>query len=232
MLKKQIELLHDGQWKQILIGEMERDPGHYASMDKSLSGEYRNSSINPAQENIFRAFELCPYDKCHVVICGQDPYPNKKYATGLAFSVPAKEGLPPTLRNILEELKHDVTNESEAFSGDLASWAKQGVLLLNTSLTVREGESESHAQLWGDFAIHILTAVNTHKQDPLAFVLWGNRAKKIGAALEQDKCAGPRSFLYAPHPSPLSAYRGFFGSRPFTKVNSFLAKYDIPQIDW
>jgi uracil-DNA glycosylase len=179
----------------------------------------------PAPGHLFRALALTPRPSVRVVILGQDPYPTRGRATGLAFSFPA--GLPPrdSLRNILTEVAAD-TGQPKG-NGDLSAWAEQGVLLLNPVLSVPVGQPQGHKSLgWQALAIDILTAVA--KDGPRAFLLWGAPAQKA--------CTGlPRAghlFLQSAHPSPLSAYRGFFGSRPFTAVNRWFAEQGQPGIDW
>jgi uracil-DNA glycosylase len=179
----------------------------------------------PAPNQIFRALSLTPRPKVRVVILGQDPYPTQGRATGLAFSFPS--GQPPrdSLKNILTEVAND-TGRTKA-GGDLTAWAEQGVLLLNPVLTVPIGQPNGHKSLgWQALTTEILAAIAT--DGPRAFLLWGAPAQKLCAKLPRDG----HLFLESPHPSPLSAYRGFFGSRPFTKVNRWLADRGEPVIDW
>lgn len=184
-----------------------------------------NPDWQPAPEAIFRALALTPRQKVRVVILGQDPYPTPGRATGLAFSFPP--GTPPrdSLRNILAELATDTGHAKP--DGDLTPWAEQGVLLLNTALTVPVGLANGHKGWgWETLAQQILAAVAS--DGPRAFVLWGGPAQKLCANLPR---AG-HLFLESPHPSPLSAYRGFFGSRPFSAINRWLAEQGHPPIDW
>lgn len=231
----QLDALPDepgGGWKGIIYDEFQRDGTRYEELDRVLAEKYAEGRVNPAKEHIFRAFRACPFGQTIVIICGQDPYPRKEHATGLAFSVPAGCKQPPTLRNILKEVKDDM-GEAGAESGDLSLWAAQGVLLLNTALTVETGISNSHKALWGDFSTQAMRRLNQEKKTPLAFILWGGHAKKIGQALEGEVPAGtPRLFHYSPHPSPLSSYRGFFGSMPFSKTDQFLHDNRISPIHW
>lgn len=179
----------------------------------------------PGHEAIFRALALTPRDKVRVVILGQDPYPTPGRATGLAFSFPT--GTPPrdSLKNILAELATD-TGHAKA-DGDLTPWAEQGVLLLNTVLTVPVGQANGHKGWgWETLTQQILTAVTA--DGPRAFVLWGGPAQKLCAKLPRDG----HLFLEGPHPSPLSCYRGFFGSRPFSAVNRWLTAQGQPPINW
>jgi len=188
-----------------------------AQISKNLT-----SSFIPEQQSIFRALQISP-DKVTVVIVGQDPYPNAKHAMGLAFSTPAGVApLPKSLKNIFTELNNDLAIDRS--NGDLSDWANQGVLLLNRSLTVEPGKSDSHSNLgWQDFTEKIIQAAA--KNGALA-ILWGNEAQKVSnlfAATDVFKSA---------HPSPLSAYRGFFGSKPFSKVNNRLIEKGLIPIKW
>lgn len=179
----------------------------------------------PAPEAVFRALTLTPRDKVRVVILGQDPYPTPGRATGLAFSFPP--GTPPrdSLKNILSELATD-TGQTKA-DGDLTAWAQQGVLLLNTALTVPIGQANGHKGWgWDRLTQEILNATAT--DGPRAFLLWGNPAQKLCAKLPRDG----HLFLESPHPSPLSCYRGFFGSRPFSTINRWLQNHDQSPINW
>ena len=188
-----------------------------AQISKNLT-----SSFIPEQQSIFRALQISP-DKVTVVIVGQDPYPNLKHAMGLAFSIPAGVApLPKSLKNIFTELNNDLAIDRS--NGDLSDWANQGVLLLNRSLTVEPGKTDSHSNLgWQDFTEKIIQAAA--KNGALA-ILWGNEAQKVSnlfAATDVFKSA---------HPSPLSAYRGFFGSKPFSKVNKRLIEKGLTPIKW
>ena len=188
-----------------------------AQISKNLT-----SSFIPEQQSIFRALQISP-DKVTVVIVGQDPYPNAKHAMGLAFSTPAGVApLPKSLKNIFTELNNDLAIDRS--NGDLSDWANQGVLLLNRSLTVEPGKSDSHSNLgWQDFTEKIIQAAANY--GALA-ILWGNEAQKVSnlfAATDVFKSA---------HPSPLSAYRGFFGSKPFSKVNNRLIEKGLIPIKW
>jgi len=188
-----------------------------AQISKNLT-----SSFIPEQQSIFRALQISP-DKVTVVIVGQDPYPNAKHAMGLAFSIPAGVApLPKSLKNIFTELNNDLAIDRS--NGDLSDWASQGVLLLNRSLTVEPGKTDSHSNLgWQDFTEKIIQAAA--KNGALA-ILWGNEAQKVSnlfAATDVFKSA---------HPSPLSAYRGFFGSKPFSKVNKRLIEKGLTPIKW
>jgi uracil-DNA glycosylase len=180
---------------------------------------------------LFNAFIATPRDKVKVVILGQDPYPNKNHAMGLAFSVPASTyPLPPSLQNIFEELFDDLGNENvDASNGSLLEWAKQGVLLLNTSLTVEEGKPASHADIgWDQLAKEVLEAVSTDKSG-VVFILWGSKAHTFESYIKDPKY---HMIIKSAHPSPLSAHKGFFGSRPFSKANAFLEAVGQAPIKW
>lgn len=220
-------------WRDLIEYEICRDLRRYIPLDRQLTELYESSSVNPQRENIFRAFRECPFADTKVVILGQDPYPNKEHAMGLSFSIPAGEKQPPSLRNILTELESDIGPEIQVRNGDLTPWAQQGVLLLNTVLTVEEGNSNSHKKLWGSFANEILLALNVYHRKPLVFILWGKQAHNIGKVLERRASVGvPRKFIYSVHPSPLSSYRGFFGSKPFSQTNDFLVANGCTPIKW
>jgi len=180
------------------------------------------SSFIPEQQSIFRALQIPP-DQVKVVIVGQDPYPNAKHAMGLAFSIPAGVApLPKSLKNIFTELNDDLVIERS--NGDLSDWAHQGVLLLNRSLTVEPGKSDSHSNLgWQDFTEKIIQAAASN--GALA-ILWGNEAQKVSNLFADE------DFFKSAHPSPLSAYRGFFGSKPFSKVNNRLKEKGLIPIKW
>lgn len=179
----------------------------------------------PAPARIFRALELTPRDKTRVVILGQDPYHTPGRATGLAFSFPPGQAPRDSLRNILAELASDTGQEKP--DGDLTAWAEQGVLLLNPVLTVPVGQAQGHKSLgWQSLTAEILAA--TADDGPRAFVLWGGPAQKLCAKLPRHG----HLFIESAHPSPLSAYRGFFGSRPFSAVNQWLTARNEPPIDW
>jgi uracil-DNA glycosylase len=183
--------------------------------------------IHPPQEQVYRAFELTPYDQVRVVIVGQDPYHGPGQATGLAFSVPRGARVPPSLRNIYTELGTDL-QVPRPTHGDLASWADQGVLLLNTTLTVREGAAGSHAgRGWERFTDAALNALAT-RRERLVFLLWGRHAQAKASLVD----AARHLVLQAPHPSPLSASRGFLGCRHFSQANAYLRDHAGSEIDW
>ncbi len=212
------------KFKAIVEKEFEKD--YYQQLHSYIEHEYQTKTIYPPQEQIFRALNLCDYDDVKVVILGQDPYHEPRQANGLAFSVTKDVPIPPSLQNIYKELYDDL-GIIPPHHGDLTSWAKQGVLLLNNVLTVERGKANSHRGLgWETFTLNIVRYLNL-REKPLVFILWGKNA------IEKKKYIDSRHLvLTSPHPSPLSAYRGFFGSKPFSKTNQFLMKNGIEPIDW
>lgn len=190
-----------------------------------------NKKIYPPKDQVYRAVDLCPLEKAKVIIIGQDPYHRPNQANGLAFSVNKETPLPPSLKNIFKELKNDLGIECS--HGDLSRWAKQGVLLLNTVLTVEEGKPGSHYNLgWEKFTDGLIRALNerpvTDPSKALIFVLWGKKAQDKKKYIDNP----PHYVLEAPHPSPFSANNGFFGCRHFSKINDILLKMGKRPIDW
>ncbi|MGN0481674.1 MAG: uracil-DNA glycosylase [Lachnospiraceae bacterium] len=200
---------------------------YYKELYKKVLYEYNHHQVFPPADDIFNAFEFTPLSEVKVVILGQDPYHNVGQAHGLCFSVKPDVEIPPSLVNIYKELQDDcgcyIPN-----NGFLTKWAKQGVLMLNTVLTVRAHEANSHRGIgWEEFTDAAIRILN--RQDrPIVFILWGSPAQKKKAMLNNPK----HLILMAPHPSPLSAYRGFFGSKPFSKTNEFLTANNLEPIDW
>lgn len=208
------------------LQEETRKP-YYKKLYETVVKEYRTTQVFPPSRDLFKAYELCPYHKVKVVILGQDPYHNVGQAQGMSFSVPKDVPLPPSLQNIFKEIRDDL-GISEPDCGDLTYWAKQGVLLLNTVLTVRAHQAFSHRGIgWEEFTDATIRAIE-EKEDPVVYILWGTPAQKKRSMIRQKK----RLVLTAPHPSPLSAYRGFFGSKPFSKCNAYLRKEGVEEIDW
>lgn len=203
-------------------------PGTLEALLARTAAARLTAPVYPPEGSLFRALELTPPERVRAVILGQDPYHGPGQAMGLAFSVPTGVPLPPSLRNIFRELEDD-TGVQPPRSGDLTVWAGRGVLLLNPVLTVEGGKANSHADWgWQTVTDAILTALAALPQ-PIACVLWGAHAQKKAPLLQS---AAPRLLLRAPHPSPLSSYRGFFGSRPFSQINAFLTAHGEPPIDW
>ena len=212
-------------WQGLLAPEMEKP--YYRELRQFLIGEYRTRRIYPDMYSIFNAMHYTAYEDVKVVILGQDPYHGPGQAHGLSFSVQPGVPAPPSLLNIFKELQDDL-GCTVPNNGCLKPWAEQGVLLLNAVLTVREHAAASHqGKGWEQFTDHIIELLN-QREKPLAFILWGSPARRKKAMI-----TNPRHFIVeSPHPSPLSAFRGFFGSRPFSKVNEFLKSTGQEPIDW
>ena len=214
-------------WRPLLAEELKKP--YFAALAERVDAAYETQTVFPPREELFTAFELTPPEVVRVVILGQDPYHEPGQAHGLAFSVRRGVKLPPSLRNIFAELQSDC-DITPPDSGDLTAWAKQGVFLLNSSLSVEAGKAASHKDFgWQTFTDAVVQRLAALPQ-PVAFVLWGAHAQK--KAVIAARSPYPRLVLQAPHPSPLSAYRGFFGSRPFSQINAFLAQHGQKQIDW
>lgn len=203
---------------------------------KSLSNraeEHRRAgkAVYPPQDSIFRALELTPPGQLRCVILGQDPYHGNGQANGLAFSVNPGVKLPPSLRNIFKELQTDIGCQMPT-TGDLTPWARQGVLLLNTVLTVEEGRPKSHDHWGWQQVTHAILGATRDLPQPISFILWGSLAQSAADWSGARATTAPRLFLESPHPSPLSSYRGFFGSKPFSKTNEFLIQNGAEPICW
>ncbi len=199
----------------------------FRNLQTFLEEEYSSRQIFPPEEDLFSAFRLTPPDKVRVLILGQDPYHDDGQAHGLAFSVRPGVRFPPSLRNIFQELRDDLGIPIPPH-GSLESWAKQGVLLLNTVLTVRAHAAASHKNHgWEEFTDAVIQAVSS-RETPVIFVLWGAPAQKKKRLINTTR----HIVLESAHPSPLSAYRGFFGSRPFSRINEELRKHGFAEIDW
>ena len=222
-----MEMMELGAWQALLQPEL--DKPYFAALMQRVDEAYRTGTVYPPRQSLFAAFRLTPPERVRAVILGQDPYHEPGQANGLAFSVADGVRLPPSLRNIFEELRTDCGVTLRA-SGDLTPWAEQGVFLLNTVLSVRAHAANSHKDFgWQSFTDAVIAALAELPQ-PVAFVLWGAQAQKKAALVE--KSPYPRLVLQSPHPSPLSAYRGFFGSRPFSQINAFLVSYGFSPVDW
>lgn len=212
-------------WRERLIDEF-RSP-YMADLKAFLVEEKKKHQVFPKNAEIFKAFDLTPFDEVRVVILGQDPYHGPNQAHGLSFSVPDGVLLPPSLVNIYKELARDLKTSSPE-SGCLENWAKQGVLLLNSVLTVRRGQAASHQNRgWERFTDAVIKKVSDER-DGVAFILWGSYAQKKGAQIDPHK----HLILKSVHPSPLSAHRGFLGSAPFSQVNVHLAERGANPIVW
>ena len=212
-------------WEALLEPEMQKP--YYRELRQFLIGEYRTHRIYPDMYAIFNALHYTAYEDAKVVILGQDPYHGPGQAHGLSFSVLPGVPAPPSLLNIFKELQDDL-GCTMPNNGCLKPWAEQGVLLLNAVLTVREHQAASHqGRGWEQFTDHIIELLN-QREKPLAFILWGSPARRKKAMI-----TNPRHFIVeSPHPSPLSAFRGFFGSKPFSRVNEFLKSTGQEPIDW
>ena len=212
-------------WKDLLDDEFNKE--YYQTLRNFLTNEYKTKTIYPDKYDIFNALHFTSYKDIKVVILGQDPYHGPGQAHGLSFSVNPGIKIPPSLLNIYKELNSDLGCYIPN-NGYLKKWADQGVLLLNTSLTVRAGEANSHKSIgWEIFTDRIISLVN-EKEDPVVFLLWGNNAIKKKNLITNKK----HLILTSAHPSPLSASRGFFGSKPFSKINNFLISVNKQPIDW
>lgn len=214
-----------GSWEKALKGEFSKD--YYKKLFVKIQEEYQTRTIYPPADDIFNAFHFTPLEEVKVVILGQDPYHEPGQAHGLCFSVKPQVPIPPSLVNIYKELEDDLGCYIPN-NGYLEKWARQGVLMLNTVLTVRAHQANSHKDLgWEQFtdaAIRVLA-----EQDrPMVFVLWGKPAQRKKEMIHNPK----HLILESPHPSPLSAYRGFFGSRPFSRINTYLEQNGLEPIDW
>lgn len=213
------------EWDELLKGEFEKP--YYLQLRQFLKSEYSTYTIYPDMYDIFNALKLTPYNDVKAVILGQDPYHEPNQAHGLAFSVKDGVKLPPSLINIYKELNTDLGLPIPE-KGDLTKWAKEGVLLLNTALTVRRGNANSHRGMgWEIFTDSIIKAMN-EREKPVVFILWGANARTKTALITNPN----HKILTCAHPSPLSAYNGFFGCKHFSKCNDFLKEKGITPIDW
>ncbi len=212
-------------WSRLLSEQFQKE--YFKNLITFLDEEYEHHTIFPERNHIFRALNETPYENVKVVILGQDPYHGEGQAQGLSFSVQPEKKLPPSLRNIFTELCDDMKCDKPE-NGSLVKWSKQGVLLLNTVLTVREGQPNSHKgkgwEILTDEIIHVLN----DREKPIVFILWGKHAQ----AKKQLITSEQHLIIESPHPSPFSARKGFFGSRPFSKTNEFLKQNGIDEIDW
>jgi len=212
-------------WKTQLQNEFEKP--YFERVTSFVRQEYATTTVYPPGRLIFNAFNLCPFDKVRVVIIGQDPYHEPGQAHGLCFSVNDGVSFPPSLQNIFKEI-HDDIGTPIPISGNLTRWAQQGVLLLNATLTVRAHQAGSHQNKgWEEFTDAVIRQLNDHKEH-LVFILWGSYAQRKGSIIDRSR----HLVLSSAHPSPLSAYRGFFGNHHFSQANAYLQKNGIPPIQW
>lgn len=220
-----IEPKIDATWKARLNDEFQKT--YFPHLKAFLLEEKKHYTIYPAGTHIFNAFNTTPFDQVKVVILGQDPYHGPHQAHGLAFSVQDSVPFPPSLQNIFKELQDDMGCAMPQ-SGNLTRWAEQGVFLLNTVLTVRAGAAHSHKeQGWEQFTDAVIRTISIDKEH-VVFILWGRPAQMKASLIDEGK----HLIIRAPHPSPLSAYRGFFGSKPFSRANTYLQQHGLELIDW
>ena len=230
LLTAELDRLSATDWQPFFA--QERAKPYFAELDAFVTAAAAERTVYPAPENIFAAFRVCPAASVRAVILGQDPYHEPGQAMGLSFSVPDGCKAPPSLRNIFKELEAELGPGCAAHT-DLTLWARQGVLLLNTVLTVEQGAANAHAGRGGEtFTRAALEYAAANGNAPLAAVLWGKPAQKYAPIFNRVAAHRPVLVLESAHPSPLSAYRGFFGSAPFGKVNAFLKNNGAAEIDW
>ena len=213
-------------WEDII--DLEKQKDYYKKLKEEIDKRYETTTVFPEKQNIFKAFSLTKLDNLKVVILGQDPYHGFGQAQGLAFSTPANIKNPPSMQNILKEIQSDLGKKSICEDGDLTPWAKQGVLLLNTILTVEEAKPKSHHNLgWEVFTDNIIKYISDNCEDTI-FILWGSPAISKTKLIDRKK----HHILTAPHPSPLSSYRGFFGCKHFSRTNNILKSLNKEAIIW
>ena len=214
-------------WHDVLAEEKEK-PYFIETLSKVAQERASGKTVYPPQKDVFNAFRLTELGDVKVVILGQDPYHGPHQAHGLAFSVLPGVAVPPSLVNMYKELVTDIPGFQRPAHGFLESWARQGVMLLNAVLTVEAGKAHSHAKFgWETFTDTVISAINQHREG-VVFLLWGSHAQKKGSIIDRQR----HHVLQAPHPSPLSAHRGFFGSAPFSQANEWLVKQGEKPIDW
>jgi uracil-DNA glycosylase len=214
-----------GGWKEQLADEFGKE--YFKTLSDFVREEYQKATVYPHPKNVFRAFDECPFDRVKVVILGQDPYHGEGQANGLCFAVNPGVKAPPSLQNIFKELETDL-GRSVSRDTDLSRWAAQGVLLLNATLTVNAKTPGSHqGKGWEQFTDAAIKKLNDEKEG-LVFILWGNYARQKGAHIDRAR----HLVIESPHPSPFSAHSGFFGSKPFSKANSYLEEHGMKPIEW
>lgn len=221
-----MDVVLEPSWKEVLKEEFEKP--YFTKLTEFVRAEYLSSSVFPPPKVLFRAFDLCPFEKVRVVILGQDPYHGRGQANGLSFAVNPEQKLPPSLQNIFKEIESDLGQPLIHRDGDLSRWGTQGVLLLNSTLSVRAGSPGSHqGHGWEQFTDRVIQALS-ERREHLVFMLWGNYAKAKGAHIDRSK----HLVIESAHPSPFSAHGGFFGSRPFSRANAYLVQNGGEGIDW
>lgn len=219
------QYLTDLSWLEILKDEFKKP--YFKDLEQALSKAYSEETVYPPKEDLFSALNLTPFSSVKVVILGQDPYHGPNQANGLSFSVKKGIRIPPSLVNIFKEF-HDDLGITTPIDGDLEAWARQGVLLLNNQLTVLAGLPMSHKDLgWNEFTDKIIELINEKKEN-IVFILWGSPAQRKAKSVDTRR----HHVIKSVHPSPLSSYRGFFGSKPFSQTNKFLEEKRIKAIDW
>jgi uracil-DNA glycosylase len=224
-MSEEADVKIEPSWKEALKDEFGQE--YFKKLREFVKEEYKHAIIYPPPKSIFRAFELCPFDKVEVVILGQDPYHGPGQANGLCFAVRQGVALPPSLQNIFKELESDI-GPLKNRSRDLERWAKQGVLLLNATLTVRARTAGSHqGKGWEEFTDAVIRKLSEEREN-LVFILWGNYAKAKGAHIDRTK----HLVIESAHPSPFSAANGFFGSKPFSKTNEYLVAHNRRSVNW
>jgi uracil-DNA glycosylase len=225
-MRRKVTVNFNNDWDEILDGEFDKD--YYVRLRQFLINEYKTCRVYPSMYDIYNAMKLTAYNDVKCVIIGQDPYHGEGQAHGLSFSVRQGIAPPPSLVNIFKEIYNDVGIDNSGKHGDLTKWAENGVLLLNSVLTVRANQPRSHRGMgWENFTTEIITLLNK-REKPMVFLLWGNDAKQ-----KMSYITNPNHLvLTSAHPSPLSAYNGFFGCRHFSKANEFLRKNGLEEIDW
>ena len=212
-------------WRQRLQSEFDKE--YFEQLTEFVRQEYQQATVYPPGPLIFNAFNLCPFDRVKVVLIGQDPYHGPGQAQGLCFSVNEGVTFPPSLVNIFKELESDLGIQRPT-SGSLVRWAEQGVFLLNATLTVREHQPGSHQNRgWESFTDAVIRLLATEKEH-LVFILWGGYAQRKGAFIDRNR----HCVITSPHPSPLSAYHGFFGNKPFSRTNDYLTAHGLSPIQW
>ncbi len=215
----------ESSWKEALAPEFEKP--YFVDLSHFVRGQYLKNKIYPGPKDIFRAFDLTPFDQVKVVIIGQDPYHGPQQANGLAFAVHEHIPLPPSLKNIFKEIESDL-GITPIQNGDLTRWAEQGVLLLNATLTVQAATPGSHQKKgWEEFTDAVIRKLSKDREH-IVFMLWGAYAKNKGLMIDRHK----HCVLEAAHPSPFSVYNGFFGCKHFSKANTYLKEHGLPEIDW
>lgn len=225
LYSKHMNVRIDESWRKYLSEEFEKP--YFKELTDFVRAEYTSKTVYPHPKDIFKAFELCPFEKVKVVILGQDPYHGKGQAHGLSFSVKDGVAIPPSLQNMYKEIRDDLGVEVQP-TGNLERWAKQGVLLLNATLTVVGGQAGSHQRKgWENFTDAVIEALSREREN-LVFMLWGKYAQEKGTIIDFIK----HLVLTAPHPSPFSAHSGFFGSKHFSLANEYLEQHGQPSIDW